>query len=253
MTAISPRSSIARQPPSRPLAGLVLTALLVLGACGGGSDDASDEPATTTTAAEETTTTEPEPVATSADDLEAILPTAEELGSGFAEIETPESPSFFRLAMADRCPDAAQTTAAPDGAVDRTFEAENGIRISFQLAGGQEPMTAEEERTLIDALNACEFGVRDEETLHSIQWAAGSDEIGDQAIRGAVSDSVSSDEAPEPVGFNTYFARVVVNDVSMLIRGVDGWDGTTRFDFDPDQLGPLVQEMVQRVEALAEG
>jgi hypothetical protein len=253
MLANSPRSAAQRSRPSRPLAGVGLAALLVLGACGGRSDDAGDaSAATATTIAEETTTTEPEPVATSAEDLEAILPTAEDLGEGFAEIETPTSPPFFRSAMAERCPGAVAATTVPEGAVSRTLIAPNGIRVAFQLAGGQEALTAAEEAELIDALNACEFAVRDdEETLHSFVWAAGADEIGDQAVRGAVSDSISSVEMPEPVGLNTYFARVIVGDVWMLVRGVDAWDGVERIQFDPDQLAPLVQEMVQRVEDLA--
>ena len=238
----------------RRIVGGLAAGALLLGACSGseGADEPEDTSTTeATTTNEDATTTTNVPEGPTSEDLEAILPTAAELGDGFTEVETPEQPSYFRLAMIDRCPDAVAVLDTPDGAVERTIVASDGVALAFELAPDQEPMDPAEEEGLVDALNDCSFAVRnDDGVLHSIEWAAGSDGIGDQAIRGAFTDSISSDAMPEPVGINTYFARVVVGDVSILVRGVDGYVDGQRVEFSSDEMAPITQEMVARVEGL---
>lgn len=58
----------------------------------------------------------------------------------------------------------------------------------------------------------------------------------------AEGDATPSTTAP------TYFARIVVDGVAILVKAVDGYDGTSRFPVDADQMAPLAQEMVARVQ-----
>ena len=110
----------------RRIVGGLAAGALLLGACSGseGADEPEDTSTTeATTTNEDATTTTNVPEGPTSEDLEAILPTAAELGDGFTEVETPEQPSYFRLAMIDRCPGAQTVLDSPEGAVERTIVA----------------------------------------------------------------------------------------------------------------------------------
>lgn len=242
------RTAIAdvRTAPRHARSALLVAGLLaVTSACGSsGGDDATE------TTAKATTTTTTEAPATAAADLEAILPAADEFGNGFAEAEPQEVPPYLRSAMVERCPGAARVTETPDDAVAMRYVAPDGRQISLELTPGSEPMAADEEAEFLDALNECEVAIDVDGVTHSLVWSGGSDAIGDQAVRGALADSMSSADQPEPVGVVTYFARIVVGDVALLIRGTDGFVGNQRVEFNPDDLAAIAQEMVARTEEL---
>lgn len=246
-----------RQPHRRVAALTLLVALTAVSACssGGGSDGATADDATTTTEAttttveETTTTTEAEDEGPTLEDLEALLPTAEEFGEGYQEVDAPEGQSAVRSANVERCPEALATTETLGDSVARTIEGPGGIVLTFELALDEDPLPDDEVAAIADAIDGCEFGISGSDgTRYSVTWAAGLDGIGDQAMRGAVSLSISSDAAPEPVGVNTYFARIVVDGVAILVKASDGYDGTSRTPVDSEQMAPLAQEMVARVE-----
>jgi len=189
----------------------------------------------------------------SAAELEAMLPDASEMGDGFVEVPVNPTAEPLRRAMADECPDAAMVTETIDGTVGRAFEAEDGTRLTVELVAGVEPLSEAEESELLDALNGCHIVIEQGGVTHSLRFSAGSEDLGDQGVRGALTDSMSSAEVVEPIGVNTYFVRVVVGDVAILVRGADSFDGVERQQLATSDLMELAGEVIARVEALVEG
>lgn len=254
-----PRTGLVR----RLRLGLVLALAMGLatscssGGSGSGAEAEPDAPATEV-ATEATSTTEAEPSTTTTTvaedeptlaDLEAILPTADDFGEGYEEIDPPEGIAAVRSANVERCPEALATTESLGDSVARSISGPGGIVLTFELAFDEDPLSDAEVAAIAEAIDGCEFGISGSDGMrYAVTWAAGTDGIGDQAIRGAVSQSISSDASPEPVGVNTYFARIVVDGVAIMVRAGDGYDGTSRVPVDADQMGPLAQEMVARVQ-----
>ena len=252
--------------------GLVAVAALLATGCGakGASEGSSvttapsGEPAATTVVAGETTvpdstTTEPDDGMVTSDDLEAILPSASDIGPGYSEVRNDRSdanePDPIGDALTAQCPEVEELNGDDeddDDEVSAKFEDDEGRSIEVKLSPTAKERSPDELATFIEAVNGCDdITASDAKFDYSITLAAGEEpSLGDQAIRLALSITISGGDLPGPLALNTYGYIFRIGTVGGQITGSDGTDGTTRIKFDSDDLDPLVLDMEARVDDL---
>jgi hypothetical protein len=251
----TPHRTDRRSARRSTLVAVALAASTFAAACsedGGSSAGTVTTTTTPTTSAPPPSTTLPADPGVTADDLADLLPTLDELPAGYREVDLPATSSTFDDAMAEACPGTEVVRADLPDTVSADFSDGIGTTWQFELSAGAPPMPADAHEQLVSDLDGCRFVMEIDEETRSFHWVASEDGIGDQAVRGGLTDSRSSAAAPGPVGINTFFTRVVVGDVTILIRATDGWDGTDRNPIDTDDLVSVTQELVGRVEALSD-
>lgn len=263
---------------SRALATVVAAVLLLATACSAGGDDdagtttTSGDPAVTTT-----TTGDDDPVTTTeaddappadrltAEDLEAILPDAAELGDGWEEApaddeDTDEGDAPEDQAIEEQCPEAAGLGGdddEDDEEVVRTFTDADGAEVEVSLSPTAEEIDPDELSTLVDALNDCGTltveGDDGSTTTYDFE-AAIDDERGDQGLRAQIGLTL---ELPEVgvVELTLYVLSYRDGDVGVSISGFDGLDQATveAIPIDPDVLVTVADGIDERLAELTGG
>lgn len=285
MTA--PRS-IASAPTLRLLAGAAAL-LLVLAGCSASGDDsvssgasttASDrsEPSTTTTEADGPTTTEDRPDPTTGtggtsdltiDDLEAILPSASDVGSGWTARpddessgdDTDDDPDATERALEEKCPELADLTAELDDPAQG--ERDTGRVYSgpddLQLQVGLKLDATSDVQGMVDsveAMDACSVTVTEDGTTSSIDFDARADgSRGDGGV--AIDATIRLEDAmlSKPLELQLHMVVFLVDDVGVFVGATDGLSDAdfTVVPSDPELLGDVADLMENRVEDLVGG
>lgn len=228
-----------------------------------GSDASSDTTAkkTTTTAADKTTTTEAAPDGPTSDELEALLPQAGPLGTGWA-IDSSEKDTSDEgdKAIAEQCPGAAALTQ-DDGdnedRVTRAFENTDGRQLEVSLSPSAEAVSASDLNDLIDAINSCDaITVEDAQngTSTSFKFHAEEDtDYGDQGVRLQAVVTISSDQLDQPVELNLYGLSFRNGTVGVRVSAFDGLNEETLavVPADTDQLVELAGNLDTETKDLA--
>lgn len=257
----------------------VLASFALLAGCGasGGSDDASDTTVAETTAPEapdDTTTTtdddtdddegdDPDPSGSITEaDLEAILPTAADVGNGYVLGEDDEAEDDDESDADDT--DAAFEEACPalnelefDGeeveGPSRTFEVPGDEReISVQLSLDPTVFAEDEIDDLIAAFDECgQVDITDDESGMGISFelaAERSDEFGDYGMQLDLDASFAFFGAPIEIQLRGLIFGL--NGVGVFISAASGMDeGESGFELTPV---PLDEDVLLEVAALME-
>ncbi len=251
----------------RALAGLAVAALLFAG-CSSSDSDGAKADATTTTAADKTTTTagDDETTTTEADDggdqadgpttadLEAILPTVEEIGSGWSvDPSDPQDESALETAAEDQCPDGAAMMSAPndDAATAGFINDAEQTTVRVTLSPDADEIDTETLQALVDSINDCDAITTkqgDFDVTASLD-AALNDTYGDQGIQVAI--AVNLTDGTDSYDLKAYRLRFRDGTVGVTITGFDGLtDDGTIHPIDTSGLDATAAEMEKRIDAL---
>ncbi|CAN5515333.1 hypothetical protein BH10ACT1_BH10ACT1_32570 [soil metagenome] len=260
--------------PGRLALVLFTIATLTLGACSAaGSDDASTTSSvdqSSTTAVDETTTTDGDTTTTEAqdpsdgptsDDLEAILPTAADIGSGWSVDPDDDGDSTQTDDQLDeQCPDVAalEDLSDEDLDVEQDFTNDDNQQVVVKLNPSARAVSDDELDEYVDAANACTGSIVDDEDGTTTKFAfdvSRTDEFGDQGIQIEGTITVSGGGLPKPVTITIYNLNYRIGSVSVEVSGQDGIDGATyaSVPFDPDLLVTLGRDLESQVSELVGG
>jgi hypothetical protein len=256
--------------PRRLVAALTVTALLITGAaCSAEGDDT----ATTTTAAGDDGTTSTTATTTSGDDgttttdptgsgdpsdLEALLPTEDDLPADYVEVpsddDDDDDDSSMDDAIAESCPDAAEILEAlgdnddenADQTVTRDFEAEDDRSIEVRVRPAHSREVPVDD--LIDAYNSCDVLQTDLNGYPTeIAMEASALDIGDDAVRLTMDISIDDGSQILDVTLDAFLFRR--DGVSVQVNAQSGFDSTgavTPVDSDvAEQLAADIDEAIQ--------
>lgn len=274
--------------PKRLLPALIAAALLLAG-CGASGGDAAttsrsggQEPASTTTADaggddggdDETTTTGEDDGGgkeLTSDDLEAILPTAADIGPDYEVKEddddvyesttttAPGEEDPTEAALREACPKAAELDLMSDEAnedevgVEFATEDDRGIEVTLDPTPvGIDDDTIDD---IVEAFNDCgvvEFEDPDSGSMTMELSAERLDGVGDFGIEIRLDTALTLFGVPITIGFHGYLFDV--DGVGVSVTSSDGLDPGTfeSVEGDDDLLPGLAAEMEQRVEALTD-
>lgn len=228
------------------VAAVAVTALLA--ACGVSGSDSSDAPPTTEQGDAATTTTDggasptteaedPDPgTVLSVEDLEAVLPEADEIGFGFDEVPggDGESDSTASDAMSETCPETAEFLDEDDDGDDtasRVFAAADGRSFTVDLNPEPEDVDADYIAGMIDAVNGCgefSFTASNGAEYTVVMSAERADEVGDMGVRIQQDITLVHPSLPEPVSFSQANWNFIDRTVGVELFSADGIanDGT---------------------------
>jgi hypothetical protein len=240
----------------------VFTAALLLAACGSsdGSDAESADPTTTTATAEKTTTTEatdpttPDaPDGPTADELEALLPTVDEVGEGWVDDpDEQNADAAIEVATEAQCPSAAGLLApAEEGEPTAAFENDLGQTLRVTFSPDADPIDDDDLQALIDEINGCDPVTAEDGgfTFTASFEAAVNEEHGDQGVQ--IAAAVTIADGTDTYEVNKYRLLFLEGTVGTTISGGDGLldDGTVN-PIDGNGLEAVATEMAKRVAAL---
>lgn len=252
---IAPSPPARRAPRNRRVAALLGAAVLVLAACSTGGDEAADPDGTTTTEAAGASTTEagdttsttgaePEPDDGPTDDgrptddeLEALLPSASDIGDGYREVpsddDDDDAPDEFDQALEDACPGAAEMMGDDDGdpadKVERTFEADDGRTVAVGFDRTPRNLDEDSLEEVIELVAGCgtinaEVDGFDMAIDLSVER---DDAYGDRGAVMTAALTMDHPQLPAPIDM-TMRARVfLVGPISVMVEVMDGVDDAT--------------------------
>lgn len=236
------------------LGGLVLASA----ACSaeGGSDSAAVDASTTTAdAGDDPSTTAAGPDPTRAEELEATLPSASDLGAGWtvAEADPSDDDESDDQAFTDQCPELAAAgfddTDDTDDAV-RSFADDDGRQIEVQV-GPLDPSDSRDPDVMADAFDGCEVTFEEDGGTTTMRFTAEADERrGDGGVTAKATVTVEADSLPEPVELGLSVRLFVLDgSTGVMITGIDGYSPQTESvaPVDDAMLDDLADLMEQRV------
>lgn len=253
---------------------------LALGLLAGCGADGGDEAGPTTTAAttenEDTTTTEDGDTtettettegaggSVSVEDLEAIMPEAEEIGPDYrsdSDVEEGyDEPSETDDALAEACPEAARFLAEDgddDDAVERLFETDDGRQVEIRL--DPTPNTnfdVDRIDEVVEAVNACETIDLSSDGLQLAMelGAERNDDNGDRGVQLAITATMDHADFPAPITLTGTGHSFLVGDVAVSLMVFDGVDedAMAAVPGDHDLLTGLADRLESDVSALVE-
>ncbi len=250
---------------------LTLVGALLLAGCGSSSSDgekdtttteaaAPDETTTTADQADDTTTTTEagdEPTdGPSADDLEALLPTAADLGDGWSDDpadESDDADTTFGDAVTEQCP-AAAALIDPDKTDNprAAFTDEAGAGLSVSLSPDAEEADVD---AVVAEITACEPVVIEDEdgTVTTLTLeAATTQDYGDQGLQLRAEASITHPDLAAPLVINNYLLLFRTGTVGVRINGTDGYaeDNVTAVPIDGDLLVAVADDLNTEVADL---
>jgi hypothetical protein len=245
----------------RPAAALFAGALL-LTACGtsGGSDSAKKSTTTTTEAKADktTTTTEVEKTTTTTeaegptlDELEGILPAADEFGEGWTDDDSEKGPDLaIETATEDECPDAAALLSPPeDGEATAGYIGPDQETVRITLTGGVDTLASDDIQAAVDSINDCDTVTAEEDGLtFTVAFeAAPNTDYGDGGVQ--ISAAVNITDGTDSYDVTKYRVIYTVGDIGIVITGGDGLadDGTVT-PIDQAGLDAVAVEMADRAK-----
>lgn len=253
----------------RSLTLAVTAALLLAGGCG---VETSSEGAplsvptsaggtTAPTGGDDSTTTVTPDKDVTAEDLEAILPEAGDVGAAYHEVsddddDDDEGPDPVQDAIDEECPDmVAYQDADDDDAVGRLYEDTQGRQINVSLKPSATVKSDADLADYIDAVNACDsVEVSDSGLDYELAFAAEEvPDVGEQAVRVSLTVTIETPDLPSPLTVNTYGVNFRLQDVGVQVSGTDGINGEQRVVFDQSRLDPVVTDVEARVKELVGG
>ena len=247
---------------------LAAVAALLFAGCSSSDSDGAKADATTTTAADKTTTTagDDETTTTEADDggdqadgpttadLEAILPTVEEIGSGWSvDPSDHQGESAVETAAEDQCPGAPAMMSAPndDAATAGFINDAEQTTVRVTLSPDADEIDTETLQALVDSINDCDAITTkqgDFDVTASLD-AALNDTYGDQGIQVAI--AVNLTDGTDSYDLKAYRLRFRDGTVGVTITGFDGLtDDGTIHPIDTSGLDATAAEMEKRIDAL---
>ncbi|QXC62804.1 hypothetical protein KSP35_08505 [Aquihabitans sp. G128] len=259
--------------PTRLLVAVLAATTLLVGACSaGGSDDAGDkttttaraDKTTTTAADEETTTTEgtdPGGDDPTTSDLEAILPTADDLGAGWTA-STESDDGQEDTTIEDQCPEAAALIPTDDeddsDHAKAHFQTSDGREVSVELTPEAKQLGKDDLEQYATALNDCKPEITDPDTGLKTAFAfdvTPTDAYGDAALQIEATVTLSGDALPKTIELMLYSLVYRTGSVGVEISGQDGVDDATAAvkAFDPDLLIKLADDVDPKITDLVGG
>lgn len=257
---------------SRSLPRVVATCLLVLSlsACSTSGQNTTADPATstTTTALTATTTSEPDgpgptieatpdPKKVTVADLEALLPTASEVG-GTYEVEGDDGDdgdAATEQAVEKACPgiyELFDDTANAAAEVSMEDADQRGFEVRLSPTPRIDEDTVDEQ---IDAINRCDTITLTDENGSDLSMdlsARRTDDFGDLAVTFSADLSIDNDALRAPLTIRLAQRSFVVGPVSVNVNITDGLDEATLENLpgDVDLLDEYSTEMETRVTDL---
>lgn len=249
-------------PIIRRSASALFAGALLLTACGssGGSESTKKETtttaaekATTTTEAEETTTTEAGADGPTLDQLEGILPSAEDFGEGWVADDSEQGPDLaIETATEDQCPDAAALLAPPeDGDATAAFIGPDQETVRVTLTGGVDTLASADVQAAVDSINGCDAVTAEEDgvTYTASFEAAPNTDYGDGGIQ--IAASVNITDGTDSYDVTKYRVAYTAGDVGIVVTGGDGLaDDGTITPIDQAGLDAVAAEMATRAASL---
>ncbi len=254
----------------------VFAAVLLLAGCGetGGDDAATTTEATspdesTTTTGDETTTTEDGATTTtessggdvSIEDLEALLPEADEIRAGYTvqqpddDDDDDENPAD--AAIQDACPDAADffdDQGDDDPKAEREFADAMDRSISVGLDPTPRNLGADVLDEVIDVVNGCGTITYDQDgfDVSADISAERDDTYGDRGVVMSMSITMEHPQLPAPLQLDMMSHIFVMGSVSVNVEATDGVDDDAMqaVDGDFDLIPELAALMEERVATL---
>jgi len=246
---------------------LVALAALAFVATSCGSSGGSD--ASTTTTAKASTTTQAKTTTTAVNDdrptkadLEAILPTAADIGAGWTlDTSTDDSSSAQDKAMDAQCPalkDLGTTNDVADkNKVKHSFTNAAGEQIEVSLSNDADKVDQAELAKKIEAVNSCGpiTSTSDGVNTTIVLQAKANDAYGDFGVQMQAKVTLESEQLPQPVELNLYGLMFRSGTVGVSITGFDGLDQTTLkvTPVDTDALVAQAEAMQSAVKNLGGG
>ena len=190
------------------------------------------------------------------EDLEAILPTGEDIGPEFEEGPPPKVETFLVAAVARQCPDGVDFLGGTtDDAASVAFTGANGANLDFRFSLADQTPEPAKIQALVDGLNDCgPMGISSADgSASSVTLAAGvEDTLGDQAMRVGMSLSTQAEGESEGLTLNTYIYVFWLDGVLTELRFGEGTEEGERVKVDPADLNPVIREIEQRVRDLTD-
>lgn len=257
--------SVRSVPGRRAAVAILVATLLVTASCSKSVSSSSDTTApgsttatTATTAAAATSTTVAATDEIDADALEAILPTAADIGSDFREVDDDEDEDddgSFSAAIDESCPALGELVDddedGDEGGVGRDFEATDGRSFTVDLKPGVSESNVPDEaalREVVDAVNDCD---RIEFSSDGIDFAVGlamelDDAVGDGGVVYAMHVIAGPPEQPEAMEFSAYARMFVLDDIRVVVSAMGSVDRSTLETIPADE--DLVESISGQLE-----
>lgn len=252
---------ISRSHPRR-IVLLAASLTLLAAACGSSGSDASSSTTAakaSTTVAGKTTTTEKKAkdAKVTTEDLDAILPTAATLGSGWqVDTNSDDASDEGDKAIEFQCPSAA-ALVNPDDKADTAkaaFIDDSGRQIEVRLSPSAEPLSSAEITQLVTAINECQDVnvTSDDGTVTTFSFqAAADDQYGDQGVHIQADVSLTAPGAEAPIKLTYYGLKFRNDTVGVSISAIDGVDADgTVTPADTDLLVQLATSLDDQVNEL---
>lgn len=205
-----------------------------------------------------------EPARLTAEQLEAIMPTADDIGNGYAP-KAPEAEDddvVSDAAMEEACPEATELAAQlgtdeeSTNVVEREFETEDGRQIQIALNPEAEELADDELSDLIAAVNDCEpvkHSDEDADTTFTFEMSE-DDQWGDQGFEMTFDVRVESEQLPQPLDLELHGVGYRLGTVGVTVFATDGVDETTfaAVPADVELASELAADLEPEIEALLE-
>ena len=254
----------------RLLAVAATSAILLAGCSTSGSSDAATSTtkpkvSSTTELEKTTTTTEVDAPADgpSSSDLEALLPTADDLGPDWSVddsvVDSAEDDASDK-ALDEQCPDAAALTqngSDKEDEVKANFQNDDSSAMEVSLTSSATDLSDKDLQTAVDAINDCDdVTVTDSDGVTTtFSFEADLDpDYGDQGIRLQAEVTLDGGTIPQPVSLMVYAVFFRYGSAGVSITGTDGIDQETfeTIDVDTDLLLQLADDLDQQVSDLVD-
>lgn len=254
---------------SRSLLTLVAAGTLLFAGCSAsGGDSEADPPTTraegsttTTSGGDETTTTagggDPGDGPTS-EELEAILPAASDIGTGWTEDDSDDDDGDEDTSFEDQCPEVADLGLDEDDdsdEVDQSFTDTDERQLEVTLKPSAETVDDEELAAFVDAINGCGTitDTDDEGITTSFDLEAMTDgDYGEQGIRLQADVTISGEGLPKELTLTLYGLLWREGTVGVQVVAFDGIDDNTfeAVPFDTDVLVGVADDLDAQVQDL---
>ena len=247
-------------------------ALTVISCSASGGDDTADPAATTTAGGDEASTTtsgdgpvptteDAEPTEVTVADLEALLPTAADVGQGY-RVKTDEggddSDKEVEAALAEACPgieeafvnvgakeDNAATVSMEDGNT-RLFE------VKLNASPNISPETLDEQIATVNGCDPFTYDAGGGSDITMKMAAGRSDDFGEAEVNFTLELTIENDDLPAPVRVRFTSRTFLVGSVSATVTVSDGIDDATfeTIPGDTDLVDQYSYEMQNRLTDL---
>lgn len=256
----------APHPSRRILTLLGAIALVVAGCSTSGGDGEAESSTTTPTKGSTTTTAGGDKTTTTGgddpadgptrDELEAILPAADDIGSGWTEDTSPDDNE--NTSFEDQCPEVADLDLDDNNdsdKVERKFKDGEERQLEVALNPSAEALDQDQLEEFVDTINGCgaitdtdDQGVT---TTFDLEAETDSD-YGEQGIRLQADVTVSGGDLPKDFTLTLYALLWREGTVGVQLTALDGIDESTleTVPFDTDVLTDVADDVDAQVKDL---